>query len=226
MDQPNSAHPDTVLQALLDKNPRSHKAANLRSLHSLCEKQYAIRNPALRDFSLASVGRQCEANGIFKARVLYNASSQDYVTLIRAWAAFNGSVGTKAREKDVKLSGKYDFLTRIDDLALRGIVQSIIAERDKLRNQVNILKSQSNLVIDQRTLGATIAQSVGNVAILEMSAQLTSSERSALQNAISEDFLNDRDWRLGANGEIFTKTGAVVYDPGYTTAIRKILGKK
>lgn len=226
MEKQTSVHPDVVLQALLEKRPRSHKAANLKSLHTICAKQYAIRNPALRDFSLASIGRQCEANGIFKARVLYNAISEDYVDLIKAWAAFNGPIVTKAQKKEDKLPEKYGFLMRIEDPALRGIVQSTLAERDKLRHQINILKSQSHLVIDQRPLDVSIAKGATNVAVLEIPAQLTSSERSALQNAISQEFLNDRDWRLGANGEIFTKNGSVLYDPGYATAIRKMLGEK
>ena len=58
-----SVHPDEVLRALLDKGPRSQKATNLNALHSVCAAQYAIKNQAMRDFSLPAIGRICEENG-------------------------------------------------------------------------------------------------------------------------------------------------------------------
>jgi hypothetical protein len=157
--------------------------------------------------------------------VLYNAISEDYVTLIKAWAAFNGSTSTKPSKKIAKLPDKYSYLMRIEDPAIRGIMQSIIAERDKIKQQLNILKSHSHIVIDQRPLGATIAEGATNVALVETYAQLTDSERSALRNAISSEFLKDRGWYLGNAGEIYSNNGSVLYDPGYETAIRKILGE-
>jgi len=52
---------------------------------------------------------------------------------------------------------------------------------------------------------------------------LTAIEREVLTNAISTDFLDRMGWREGAHGEIY-KDKRVIYDPGYTKAIRRILG--
>ncbi|EOV0239578.1 gamma-mobile-trio protein GmtX, partial [Salmonella enterica] len=49
------------------------------------------------------------------------------------------------------------------------------------------------------------------------------SERRALDKAISNDFLVQEGWVVGAYGEIINQSGRTVYDVGYVTAIRKIL---
>lgn len=218
-----SVHPDEVLRALLEKGPRSQKAANLNALHSICASQHAIKNQAVRDFSLPAIGRLCEEKGIFKWRVLYNAASEDYVALIKAWAAYSGTPGIKPPKKDIAPPVGHAYLMRIDDPAIRSIMQSVIVERDKLKSQLALLKSKSQIIVNQRPLGATIAPGDSSIPILEISAQLTDSERDALRRAISAEFLADQGWSLGSSGEIITERQRVLYDPGYESAIKKVL---
>lgn len=223
MDQTN-IHPDEVLSAMLEKGPRSQKAANLKALHEICAAQHALKNQAVRDFSLAAIGRACEAKGIFKARVLYNAASEDYVTLIKAWAAFSGTASIKPPKKEVAPPAGHAYLMRIEDPAVRSIMQSIIVERDKLKAQVTLLKSKSQVVVNQRPLGATIAPGNEGMPIIEIGAQLTDSERDSLRKAISKEFLSDQGWMLGPDGDISTATGRPLFEPGYATAIQKVIG--
>lgn len=218
-------HPDEVLEALLAKGPRSNKAATLKSLHEICRNQYQhqSQSASMLNFGLSTIGRICEACGLFKARVLYNAASKDYVALITAWAAFSGTMSVKAPKEPKKLSS-HQYLMRIEDPAIRSLMQSTIAERDDLLAKVNLLKSRMQITIDQRPLGATIATHSPPVAILEAKAQLTESERESLEKAISKEFLDQEEWREGSHGEITNRTGRTLYDVGYVTAIRKILG--
>ncbi|WP_425219000.1 gamma-mobile-trio protein GmtX [Ralstonia solanacearum] len=72
-------HPDAVLESLLAKGGRSHRRANLARMHELCRRQHEAGG---RDFSLPSVGRLAEAEGIMKGRALYNTQSADYRELI------------------------------------------------------------------------------------------------------------------------------------------------
>lgn len=113
---------------------------------------------------------------------------------------------------------------RIEDPALRSLMQAAIAERDDLRAKVNLLKSQMQITIDQRPLGVSLSKSGSPAAILEVGARLTTSERQALEKSISNDFLVHEGWEVGAHGEITNQSGRTVYDVGYVTAIRKILG--
>jgi hypothetical protein len=219
-------HPDEVLRSLLDKGPRRQKTENLKALHDICAVQHTIKNQAVRDFSLPAIGRICEEKGIFKARVLYNAASEDYVALIKSWAAFSGTPSIKPPKKVVTPPAGHAYLMRIDDPAIRSIMQSVIVERDKLKAQLALLKSKSQIVVNQRPLGATIAPGDAGVPVLEISAQLTDSEREALRRAISKEFLADQGWNLGPDGEILTERKRVIYDPGYESAIRKVLGDR
>jgi len=213
-------HPDTVLEALLAKGHRSQRTGNLKKLHDICRRQYE----GSRDYSLSAIGRLCEAEGILKGRVLYNAQSADYRAIIEAWSAYVGPVAKRPKEQ--KMLASYDYLMRIEDPAMRSIVQGVFAQRDKLKAELNLLKSQTTVVVDRRPHAATIAlQSASDHQIQTVLEpfRLTALEREVLTKAISPDFLDRMGWREGAHGDIY-KDKRVIYDPGYTKAIRRVVG--
>ena len=212
-------HPDAVLEALLSKGGRSNRRANLSKMHDLCRKQYEIDS---RDFSLPAIGRLAEACNIIKGRVLYNAQSMDYRVLIEAWGAYAGPPAPKP----AKMLASHEYLLRIDDPAIRSIMQTIIAERDKLKAQLTVLKANTQVIVDRRPMGATIAgaSSVQPVAVLTLAAKLTPSEREALVNAVSPEHLEKCGLREGSHGEIVNERGRTLFDVGFARAIRKILG--
>lgn len=211
-------HPDAVLESLLARGGRSNRRAGLTKLHELCHRQHETGS---RDFSLPTIGRLAEAEGIMKGRVLYNAQSADYRTLIEAWAAYAGPPAPKPP----KTLASHEYLMRIEDPAIRSIMQAIIAERDKLKAQLNVLKANTQVTVDRRPLGATIAAAPGMqpVTVLAPSAQLTPSEREALQNAVSADYLENQGLREGSHGEIINARGRTVFEVGFARAIRKVL---
>lgn len=212
-------HPDAVLASLLDKGGRSNRRANLAKMHELCRRQHAAGS---RDFSLSAIGRLAEAEDILKGRALYNAPSADYRALIEAWAAYAGP----AASKPAKMLASHEYLMRIEDPAIRSIMQAIIAERDKLKAQLNVLKANTQVTVDRRPLGATISAASGSqpVAVFELSAQLTPSEREALQKSVSADYLEERGLKEGSHGEIVNERGRTVFEVGFARAVRKVLG--
>lgn len=213
-------HPDAVLESLLAKGGRSNRRANLAKMHEICRRQHEIGS---RDFSRTSIGRLAETEGVLKGRALYNAQSADYRTLIEAWAAYAGPPVPKPQ----KTLASHDYLLRIEDPAIRSIMQSIIVERDKLKAQLNVLKANTQVTVDRRPLGATLSAAPRGqpLTVLALSAQLTPSEREALQKAISHDYLEERGLREGSHGEIVTDRGRIVFDVGFARAIRKVLGE-
>lgn len=218
MNSMTDVHPDVVLASLLDKGGRSNRRANLAKMHELCRLQHAAGS---RDFSLPAIGRLAEAEGIMKGRALYNAQSADYKALIEAWAAYAGP----AAPKPPKTLASHDYLMRIEDPAIRSIMQAIIAERDKLKAQLNVLKANTQVTVDRRPMGATISAAPGaqTVAVYALSAQLTPSEREALQKAVSADYLEERGLQEGSHGEIVNERGRTVFEVGFARAIRKVL---
>jgi hypothetical protein len=212
-------HPDAVLESLLAKGGRSNRRANLAKMHELCRRQHEAGS---RDFSLPAIGRLVDAEGILKGRALYNAQSADYRALIEAWAAYAGPPAPKPP----KTLASHEYLMRIEDPAIRSIMQAIIAERDKLKAQLNVLKANAQVTVDRRPLGATVAAAPNSqsVAVLAMAAQFTPSEREALQKAVSADYLEERGLREGSHGEIVNERGRTVFEVGFARAIRKVLG--
>lgn len=217
-----SVHPDEVLEGLLATRPRSDRLRKLKTLHEICKTHYYRYDETLRDFSLPTIGRLCEEAGIFKSRVLYNAASRQYVDLILSWAAFSGVSSVRVSKESKSYGGKYPYLLKIGDPAIRSLVQSALVERDDLRTQVNLLKSQTNIIIDQRPLGSAF-QGKANTTIVEVGLRLTDSERRALEAAVSEKFLKQEQWTEGTHGEVLNASRRVLYDVGYLTAIRKVL---
>jgi hypothetical protein len=211
-------HPDAVLESLLAKGGRSNRRANLARMHDLCRRQHEAGS---RDFSLPAIGRLAEAEGIMKGRALYNAQSVDYKALIEAWAAYSGPPAPKTP----KTLASHEYLMRIEDPAIRSIMQSIIAERDKLKAQLNVLKANAQVTVDRRPLGSTVAAASGSqpVTVLAMAAQFTPSELEALQKAVSADFLEARGLCEGSHGEIVNARGRTVFEVGFARAIRKVL---
>jgi hypothetical protein len=212
-------HPDLVLESLLAKGGRSNRRANLAKMHELCRKQ---QESGCRDFSLSNVGRLAEAAGIMKGRALYNAPSEDYRELIGAWAAYAGPPAPKPP----KPLASHEYLMRIEDPAIRSIMQAIIAERDKLKAQLNTLKANSQITVDRRPLGATVAVDPGihPITVLTTAVRLTPSEREALLKAVSPEYLEKCGLREGTHGEIINERGRMLLDVGFARAIRKILG--
>lgn len=202
-------HPDRLLTKLMSNGGRPIKLRNLQAIHELCRAQYEAGS---RDFSIAAIGKLCESKGLLTARGLYNAPLADYRTLIESWAAYAGP----ALQKRVKQLASDNYLSRIEDPAIRAIVQGVIAERNKLKAQLNTLKANTTIVVDRRPLPATGAQNLSTI--------FTNSELQSLIKAISPEFLESQGWREVGFGEIVNVRGRTVFDPGFATAIRKLVG--
>lgn len=190
-------HPNVVLDTLLAKGGRSHRRAKLMAMHEICRRHHESGS---RDFSLPTIGRLAEAEGILKGRVLYNAQSADYRTLVSAWAAFVGQPAPQAP----KPLASHEYLMRIHDPAIRSIMQTIIGERDKLKAKVNLLKSNTQVVVDRRPVGVRAAGAAASLpgTMFGRHEQLTPSEREALQKAVLADQLEKQGLREGTHGEI------------------------
>lgn len=215
--------PDEMLKAILAKGQRSDKEEKLRKLHQLCSVECS-RNEGMRDLSIANMARIAESHGLFKWRTIYNKASADYAALIQAWNEYNGPMTKISARKSSNMQSKYDWLEAINNDVARNLTQAALVERDKLRAELNMLKSQTVLTVDMRPLGAQIPRGATNIAIVETSAQLTDSERHALTAAIDPIALARRHWRIGETGEVMDELDRFVFNPGFTTGIAKILG--
>lgn len=214
--------PDKVLAAL-SANARQQKRHNLEVVHQVCAGLHRIGS---MDFSLATVGRLSQERGGISQRALYNAASKDFKTLIHSWAdlATNGTKSAADRKSRDGLQDDGSLLKKIDDPALRTLVGYIIAERDRLRGEVKLLRAHANVIIDNRVLpGHVNVTSTGSVIQVLNSVGLTEMENQALSRAVSVEFLAQEGWSEGPNGEILNSRGRTLFDIGFANSIRKIL---
>ena len=213
-------HPQEVFQSLLEQARRKQKREKLETLHELCEAQHR----SSKDFSYATISKLWKLTGGNEPRALYNSASADYRVLIDSRANHCGvNSGKIPRKERVNREGPYhQLLKRIDDSVVRGLVQAALLERDKLRQEVRILKPLVDLRIDraprlEKSLDEPPAQNSAG------SLLLTPSEREALTIATSAKFLADECWREGSSGEVLNEQGRTLFQPGFMRALRKLL---
>lgn len=213
-----NVHPDEVFKGLLARASRSDKKANLRTVHEVCRMHHASGN---KDFNLPVIGPKVEAAGALKAAALKTKQSQDYRELIAAWAAYAGPADPKP--PTIPRGSMEAWMMKIPDPAARSLVQSVMVERDKLRDQVNTFKAHANINIDLRP--KVEALHPARVEVLAPTSMLTPTERQALERALSAELLAREGWSEGPRGEIVAASGRRVFDNGFATGLRKLLAR-
>lgn len=214
--------PEQVLAALKAcARPQTCRA--LEVVNSVCAQAHQV---GARDFSLATIGRLTEQRHGPSMRTLYNEKSAHYRTLIKAWADYTAKTSGRLDITPPKPMAEEDLLRKIEDPALRGVFGAIVAERNRLRSELALLRAQANIVVDRRSYPGEINMANGKVMqILTGSHQLLPLEKESLARAISADLLRQEGWSEGPNGEILNAKGRRLYGLGYATAIRKLLGE-
>jgi hypothetical protein len=207
-------HPKVVLERLLAATHRPERRAALKGIHAICEAQAA---GTARDFALGTIGALAEALGLLKKKTLSNKSSAELVSLIAAWQRYAGS--DRLPIADPARTVIEEKLLSIPDPAFRTLLQSRLAERDKLVSQVNLLKSATTIVIDRSPHQASAPQPVRPLQL-----ELPYSELSALRQVLSSTFLSDEGWAEGPDGEILVvNNGRRIFPKGFLTLLRRVL---
>jgi len=203
-------NPDALLE-LLKSKANARKQHSLDIIYSVCKDQVERGS---RDFSIATIGKISREQGGPSPQTIRNKGGLDFRALIKTWAEHSN--GSTKKPPKIQDAGLYSILEKIDDPAVRSVVGTILATNRKLQGEVNLLKQQSEIVIDRRTvpLQNTTCEN-------SPTASLTSSEIAALKHAISPDFLKQEGWAVESNGRISNKQGRTIFKAGFATAIRK-----
>lgn len=222
----HSAVDPEQLYETLSAEAHTRTQKSLKVLHGVCRAQADANNG---DFSIATIARLSAANGGAGDKAIRNnvGPGPIYRQLIEAWANYSGGRMKKPAQRVEAPAKDYDILARIDDPALRAVVGSMIAEKNKLQRELKTLKASTNVVIDKRIQQTTMTQSEEepSVEVLPALHLLDEGEKQALTHAISDKLLTEQGWQATETGAINQATGRKrrVYQAGYLTAIRKIL---
>ncbi|MFY7865610.1 gamma-mobile-trio protein GmtX [Roseateles sp.] len=207
--------PDEVLDSIMATSPRPQKVRNLKELHSVCKALYEI---GPRDFSYSHVGKVCESKSIMKARGLYNSAAEDYRKLIDAWAHLAGPLPPKLIDKN---NPSQEYVSEIQDPVLRMLVKRDLAKLGRVTAELNLLKSQKTFVVDKRPIADSTLPMPTNAI-----NQLEDSELKALRKALSPESLKRKGWEVTKVGEVVSDRGRTIFEPGFATGLRKLLGEQ
>lgn len=228
MNHSTTNHPDQVLEAILAVSVHPAKKRNLALIHQICRERYKL---GLKDFSLKSIGEASEAQGGIKTKALWNAQSADYRKLIEAWQAYVGPKEPNLRET-ARTADNNRLIQNIPDPATRIIVEQLLRERNSLRAELNILKSEAVVTIDRRprpSAGIHSQNSDGSTTVeVTVGVGLNQLELEALQHAISKDLWDQEGWAEGSHGRVVlpvvgTDRVRTIFKPGFVSAVRKAL---
>jgi len=209
-------HPDDLLDQLkTTATPRKKKTLDL--IHEVCREQYERGS---KDFSVATIARIAADRGGPSKGAIHNATGDDYKGLIKAWAEHTGGVTRKVRQ--VSQNPYAALIDKIENPALRSMMNGILAENRQMRREITLLKAEGNRVIDMRPQST---EPRVPVQILPASHGLYPTEIEALRHAVSDRLLNDEGWRTDAEGRVINEVGRAIYKAGYVSAIRKIVGE-
>lgn len=208
-------HPDELLEQL-KANATPRKARNLDIIHTVCREQHERGST---DFSVATISKIAQERGGPVNSTIHNKTGDDFKGLIKAWANHTGGVTRKVRK--LNENPIYAVLDKIPDPAIRAVMGAVLAENRKLRGEVNLLKANTEVVIDLTAKNASPPQEI--TQCLSTSQGLTDSEKAALRHAISDQIMQDEGWKTDEHGRILTANGRTIFKIGFVSAIWKII---
>ncbi len=174
-----------------------------------------------KDFSIPTIGRLLAKVKGPSEQTIRNKEGADYRALMQCWASYVDGVTKKPKAKQESAISE-EILEGITDPTIRALVGVVLAENRKLKGENSLLKRQTTITIDMRTHTRPILNSSANVEILPLMSNLLPSEITALQHAISDEFLKEQGWTTDGQGRIKYKEHSI-YKAGYVTAIKKVL---
>ncbi|KPZ70290.1 MULTISPECIES: gamma-mobile-trio protein GmtX [unclassified Shewanella] len=201
-----------------------------QNLDKLNETLKAYAESGQRDFSITQIGRVSAENGGLAYEAFRATRNTHYRTLIEAWAQ-KCKTNTKkplsptSRSKSVPQDNK--LLERIPDPAVRALFGQIIAERNRYRKEVNLLKQHANITIDKRPVRQFDASAEPSIEVLpSLSGVLNESEKKALAYAISDECMDKNDWQTTQAGQVKDmEFNTEIFPRGFVTGLRKLLGE-
>ena len=213
-------HPDKILENLKGKT-NTRAARNLDIVHDVCREIYNAPGP--KDYSYATVGRRTQERNGPSLNTYYSPKGVRFCDLVKAWADYDGA-DMKRPNKPIKERKDHELLTSINDLVLRGRVGLLLAKCSRLESEVNALKANAKVVIDQRPAPAGVRASGGQLLqVFSPFASLLDTELEALQVAITDKWLDGHGMKRGSAGEVLDSKGRVIFPIGFLNALTKVV---
>jgi hypothetical protein len=217
---------DTILEDLKDGKSTRTKAS-LDKLNHTLQTYYESGH---RDYSITTIGSISSTNGGVGYQTIRATRNNHFRKLIEAWAAkahttTKKPLAKKSRSRHVPTD--YKLLEQISDIALRALFGQIIAERNRYRKEVNILKQHTNVIIDKRPALEIVTEPTATVQVVpSLTSLLTTSEIKALLFGISDECMDRHNWQTTLAGQVKEMDyNTEIFPRGFITGLRKLIGE-
>ncbi len=221
----NEIDPDIIAESL--KEGKSVRMQNsIDKLNTVLSEYYESGE---RDFSVTTIGKVSQDNGGVGYPSIRATKNKHFRDLIAAWAAKAETTMKKPpvpHAESRREPKDNDLLKQIDDPVLRAWMGQIIAERNRFRNELNILKSQTEFVIDRRPVRQFNNQAPDNPVELLPAFTLTEMEKMALKALFDKELLEENGWEIHQNGKVMSvEYDTEVLPRPFAKVIKKVLGE-
>jgi hypothetical protein len=184
-----------------------------------------MRAKSVRIFSIANVGRACEAAGVLNTQSIRNSTGKDFRAIIDTFAAEIGASTT--HQAPVVQTPIEEAIASIADLDVRTRLRMMLAENKRYREEVSRLKEFFKRL------------RVGAVPAPDATMQLPDSERAAevevlapvksvdvdvtpLEKFLSHEYLGDLRWKIGDDGALYEGKDRLT-PVGFVPALEKLI---
>jgi len=184
-----------------------------------------MRAKGVRIFSIANVGRACEAAGVLNTQSIRNSTGKDFRFIIDTFAAEIGASTT--HQAPVVQTPIEEAIASIADLDVRTRLRMMLAENQRYREEVSRLKEFLKRV------------RVGAVPAPDVTIQLPDSETAAevdvlapvksvdvdvrpLEKFLSHEYLGELRWKIGDDGALYEGKDRLT-PVGFVPALEKLI---
>lgn len=200
---------------------RAHR--NIDVVHEVCRAIFAAPT-GTKDYSLAAVGRETEKRGGPALNTLYAPFGKRFRALIKCWAEWDGVPARKPAAPATPASEHDEILRGIKDPVVCSLVGFRFAEARRWKAELDTIKANTELVIDQRPRDGRAMASARVTQLFTAGSDLLPTELDALTSVTSDGWLARNGLIEGADGEVLNRSGTVLLPIGFLPAVRKILG--
>jgi len=174
----------------------------------------------IKVFTVAVVGRECEAQGVLKTQSIRNAAGADFRLLIEAFARLEG--GDTKHVPKPRLSPLDEAIACISDFETRNRLKAIIAENAACRADNARLRSAFSKL--QMPLPQTAVEIASEAATAEIDIIPPSPRISIgpLERFLSAEWVDGLAWTISEAGTI-VDGGRALTPPGFIPALRAVI---
>jgi hypothetical protein len=195
-----------------------------RNVEALWKVLLDMHRRGVQVFTVAGVGKASQDSGGIHAQSIANAGGADYRQLISAFAEdVGGSIVHTTHRKSTPLE---DAIESISNLDVKTRIRMILAKCGRLADENDRLREilrRSRTAPQEETPSGVATQAVARSISDTDKTFIPSSALTGLAKFVSDDWVDERRWRVDQNGTIHDEYGERVTPFGLVADIKNLL---